>query len=181
MNGDTEQSPTAVTFGISPGKRTHGMIIAGLLAVTGLVAFVAAGPAVPDGETIGLVALALAAALVFHVRRTTGATGPSLVIDGDGIWFREWNMATVPWHFVAGSRMAGNRLRPLIYIEFNEDADLFAHMEAEGGVRPALGPLVRRTRLIIPNSALDAPLNQVAAAIRNAQDDAQEMTKSSST
>jgi hypothetical protein len=182
MSDDSEQTPVteAVTFGVSPGKRTHGMVIAGLLAASGVVALVAAGPAVPDGETIGVVALALAAVVAFHVRRTTGTTGPGMVLDGNGIWFREWGMDTVPWRFVAGARMAGNRLRPLVYIELDESADLLGHMEADGGARPALSPLVRRTRLIIPNSALDAPLNQVAVAIRAAHDNAQMMTKSSS-
>ncbi|MFP6745599.1 MAG: hypothetical protein VCB77_10480, partial [Alphaproteobacteria bacterium] len=129
---------------------------------------------------IGMGSLALAAVVAVYVRRTTGAAGPGMVLDGDGIWFREWDMAAVPWRFVAGSRMAGNRLRPLIYIELHEPEDLFAHFEAVGGARPAFSPLVRRGRLIVPNSALDAPLHDVAAAIREAQDKALEMTNSSS-
>lgn len=181
MNEEPEQPATATTFGVSPSKRTHGLIIAGLLAITGVLSSLAAGPDLPDGEMVGLVALALAAMLAFHVRRTTGVTGPGMALDSGGIWFREWDMAMVPWRFVAGTRMAGNRLRPLIYIELDASEDFFAHMEADGGARPALSPLVRRTRLIIPNSALDAPLNQVAAAIRSAHDNAQVMTKSPST
>ena len=180
MNEEPEQPATAITFDVSPSKRTHGLIIAGLLAITGVLSLLAAGPDLPDGKMVGLVALALAAVLAFHVRRTTGVTGPGMVLDSGGIWFREWYMTTVPWRFVTGSRMAGNRLRPLIYIEIDDSADLFAHMEADGGARPALGPLVRRTRLTIPNSALDAPLNQVAVAIRRAHENARMMTKSSS-
>ncbi len=180
MNDEPELSPTAVTFDVSPGKRTHGMIIAGLLAIVGILSLFAAGPGLPDGNMIGAVALAVAAAMAFHVRRTTGATGPGMVLDGDGIWFREWGMDPVPWRFIAGARMAGNRLRPLIYIEFDESADLFAHMEADGGARPALGPLVRRGRLVVPNSALSAPLNEVAAAIRDAHGEALERANTAS-
>ncbi len=180
MNDEPKQPPATVTFGVSPGKRTHGMVIAGLLAASGVVSLIAAGPSVPDGETIGLVALALAAVVFFHVRRTTSTTGPAMVLDGDGIWFREWGMDAVPWRFIAGVRMAGNRLRPLIYIELDNSADLFAHMEASSGTRPSLGPLVRGGRLVVPNSALDAPLNEVAVAIRAAHDDALEMANSSS-
>lgn len=172
MNNQTGQPSDSVSFGVSPSKRTHGMIIAGLLAVSGVVALVAAGPTVPDGEVIGMGSLALAAVVAFYVWRTTGAAGPGMVLDGDGIWFCEWDMAAVPWRFVAGSRMAGNRLRPLIYIELDESEDLFAHFEAVGGARPAWRPLVRRGRLIVPNSAVDAPLNEVAAAIREARDKA---------
>jgi hypothetical protein len=180
MNGETEQPPPTVTFGVSPGKRTHGMIIVGLLTVSGLIALAAAGPSLPDGEMIGAVALILAAVMAFYVRRTTAATGPGMVLDGDGIWFREWAIPAVPWRFIAGARMAGNRLRPLIYVEFDESQDFFAHIEATGDFRPALGPLVRRNRLIVPNSALDAPLDGVAVAIRAAHDNARDMTNSSS-
>ena len=179
MNGETEQQPATVTFVVSPSKRTHGMVIVGLLAVSGVVALIADGPSVPDGTMIGLGSIVLAAVLLLYVRRITGAAGPGLVLDGDGIWFREWNLPTVPWRFITGSRMAGNRLRPLIYVELDESEDLFAHFEARGEARPALSPLVRRGRLIVPNSALDAPLNEVAVAIRDAHDDALEMTKMS--
>ena len=185
MNDETKLPPATkalagATFGVSPSKRTHGMIIAALLAVSGVVALVAAGPTVPDGMVIGLGSLALAAVVAFYVRRTTGTSGPGMVLNGDGIWFREWGIPAVPWRFVAGSRMAGNRLRPLIYVELHEPEDLFAHFEAVGEARPDLGPLVRRGRLIIPNSALNAPLNEVAVAIREAQDKAPEMTTTSS-
>ena len=185
MAGETEQpsttpAPASFSFGVSPGKRTHGMVIAGLLAVSGVVALVAAGPALPDGEMIGLGNLALAAIIFLYVRRTTSAAGPGMVLDGDGIWFREWDMPAVPWRFVAGSRMAGNRLRPLIYIELDENQDLFSHMEAVGEASPAISPLVRRGRLIVPNGALDTPLNEVAVAIRSAHDKALEMTRMSS-
>ena len=51
MNDGTEQPSDSVSFGVSPSKRTHGMVIAVLLAVSGVVAVIADGPTVPDGET----------------------------------------------------------------------------------------------------------------------------------
>jgi hypothetical protein len=56
----------------------------------------------------------------------------------------------------------------LLFIEL-EDAEAFsAHVDESARTRRPPNPLVRDTRLIVPNGALDAPLTEVVAAIREA-------------
>ncbi len=53
----------------------------------------------------------------------------------------------------------------------NDPADIgrmIAAIDAAAGKRRAANSLVRETRLLIPNSALDAPLGEVVEAIREA-------------
>ena len=66
-----EPSPR-ISFAASPGKRRHGLIVAGLFALIGVIALLSAGPGLPDGGMIGGLALALAAGFAIHVLRSTG-------------------------------------------------------------------------------------------------------------
>lgn len=155
-----------VEFGVSRSKRTHGLLIAGLLTVTGLIAIAGAGPSLPDGRLIGIVALALAAGVGFHVLRTTRDPGPGMVLDDEGIWFREWGLPVVPWHHIAGVRTTGRRIRPLLSIDLRDAEIFFARTGGLANKQRRTNPLVRDDRLIVPNGALDATLGDIAATIR---------------
>lgn len=169
MTGATEpERPGGRTFRGSSSRRTHGLVVAGLLAVVGVIALFSAGPGLPDGELIGALNLVLAGGVAVYVARTAWRPGIDLVLDDDGIWFRGWDLPTVPWRHVAEARMAGSRIRPLLYVELDDPEALFAAIDAAAGKRRAANSLVRETRLLIPNSALDAPLGEVVEAIREA-------------
>ena len=176
MNGEAESgAATGRRFRGSSAKRVHGMLIAGLLAVVGVIALFSAGPGLPDGELIGALNLVLAGGVAAYVARTAWRPGIDLVLDDDGIWFRGWDLPTVPWRHVAEARMAGSRIRPLLYVELDDPEALFAAIDAAAGKRRAANALVRATRLLIPNSALDAPLGEVVEAIREAHANATAM------
>jgi hypothetical protein len=155
-------------FRVSSTKRLHGLVIAGVFAVVGIGALVAAGTALPDGEMVGAVNLALAIGIALYVLRTTGNPGVGMVLDDDGIWFRDWNLPPVPWRHIAGVRIAGIRIRTLVYIELVDAEAFFAHVDESSQTPRSTNPLVRDSRLMVPNGALDAPLTDVVAAIREA-------------
>lgn len=155
-------------FHVSSAIRVHGLLIAGVFAIIGIGALIAAGPTLPDGEMIGAVNLALSAGVVVYVLRAARNAGVGMALDGDGIWFRDWNLPPVPWRHVAGARIAGSRIRPLLYIELEDAEAFFAHVDESARTRRPANPLVRDTRLMVPNGALDAPLTEVVAAIREA-------------
>ena len=155
-----------VAFRFSRAKRVHGLVIAGVLAAVGLLALFAAGPALPDGGLIGLVNLALASGVVVYVLRTAWNPGVGMVLDDDGVWFRDWDLPPVPWRHVANAHTAGIRLRPLVHVELHDAETFFARVDAAARKPRRANTLVRRTRLIVPNGALDAPLNDIVAAIR---------------
>ena len=160
-----------LTFAASPGKRRHGLIVAGLLAAVGVIALIAAGEALPDGVMIGVVALVLAAGFAFHVLRSTGAAGDVLTIDSEGVWFRDWNLPKVPWRHVAGIHVAGIRLRLLIHIDLIDGEAFLAGLAGlDGAPRRPANPLVRPDRLAAPGSAFDAPIGDVVVALREAHE-----------
>ena len=157
-----------LTFAASPGKRRHGLIVAGLLAAVGVIALIAAGEALPDGVMIGSLALVLAAGFAVHVLRSTGAAGDVLTIDSEGVWFRDWNLPKVPWRHVAGIHVAGIRLRLLIHIDLIDGEAFLAGLD--GAPRRPANPLVRPDRLVAPGSAFDAPIGDVVVALREAHE-----------
>ena len=153
-----------VSFTGSPGKRRHGLIISGLLAVVGIVALIAD---IQDGMMIGGIALIMAAGFAVHVMRSTGVPDAILTIDGDGVWFRDWGLPKVPWRHIGGIHVAGIRLRLLIHIDLIDGEAFFAAI----GKRPT-SPLVRPNRLEAPGGAFDAPIGDVVVALREAQENA---------
>ena len=177
MTGATEPERTGGrAFRGSSARRVHGLLIAGLLAVVGVIALFSAGPGLPDGELIGALNLVLAGGVAVYVVRTAWHPGIDLVLDDDGIWFRGWDLPPVPWRHVAQARIAGSRIRTLLYVELDDPEALFAAIDAAAGKRRTANALVRTTRLLIPNSALDTPLAEVAEAIREAREKAAGMT-----
>ncbi len=153
-----------VSFTASPGKRRHGLIISGLLAVVGIVAMISS---IADGMMIGAAALAMAALFALHVLRTTGDSDAVMTIDGDGVWFRDWDLPKVPWRHIGGIHVAGIRLRLLIHMDLIDGEDFFAAID-----KPPTNPLVRPTRLVAPGGAFDAPIGDVVVALREAQENA---------
>ena len=162
-----------ITFAGSPGKRRHGLIIAGLLAVVGVVALLSAGPGLPDGVMIGGLALALAAGFVFHVLRSTSGSGPIMTIDRQGVWFRDWGLPKVPWRHVAGIHVAGIRLHLIIRIDLIDGEAFLAGLDE--AQRRTTSSLVRPDRLSAPGGAFQAPIGEVVVALREAHEAATTM------
>ena len=173
MTDDNAQAAGIIAaFRVSRAKRLHGLVIAGVLAAVGLLAMFAAGPALPDGQLIGLVNLALAGGVVVYVLRTAWNPGVGMVLDDDGVWFRDWDLPPVPWRHVANAHTAGIRLRPLVHVELHDAETFFARVDADARKPRRANPLVRPTRLTVPNGALDAPLTDIVEAIRAAKAEA---------
>ena len=134
-DGNAQAAGVNVAFRSSRAKRVHGLVIAGVLAAVGLLAMFAAGPALPDGQLIGLVNLALAGGVVVYSLRTHWSPGVGMVLDDDGLWFRDWGLPPVPWRHVRGAHMVGIRLRPLLCVELGDaDAFLGRSMRRRAGV-----------------------------------------------
>ena len=165
-----DDAGAGIAFGVSRARRTHGLLIAGVLAAAGFAALVFAGPGLPDGEIIGVVNLALAGGVAVYVLRATRDPGVGMVLDDEGVWFSDWALPPVPWRHVQGARVAGSRLRPLLYVELRDPEIFFARVDDAARAPRRANPLVRETRLLVPNGALDAPLGKVAAAIREAHE-----------
>ncbi len=165
----TERAPAGMEFQVSRRKRLHGLLIAGIFTVVGVGAILGDGSWLADGLMIGLVNLALAAAVVVYVARTAWNPGVGMVLDDRGLWFRDWGLPPVPWRHVGDATTVGIRLRPLIRIELKDFDAFIAGLDEAARRRCRGNPLIRPPRLMIPNGALDAPLGDIVAAIREAR------------
>ncbi len=167
----TERAPVAagIEFQASRRKRLHGLLIAGIFTVVGVGAILGDGSWLADGLMIGLVNLALAAAVVVYVARTAWNPGVGMVLDDRGLWFRDWDLPPVPWRHVGDITTVGIRLRPLICVELKDSDAFIAGLDEAARRRCRGNPLIRLPRLMVPNGALDAPLGDVVAAILEAR------------
>ena len=164
-------SDQARHFHIARGQRLHGMIIAGLIGAIGVGALLA-GPRVPDNELVALVLLLMAAAQTGFVFYRTRDTGPHMVIDGDGVWFRDWRLPVVPWRHIAEVHQTGIRLQPFVCIELADAQAFFASLDDRARADSRSNRLIRSPRLMIPGRALEATPREIEAAILGGRESA---------
>ncbi len=160
MNGERRE------FRASRTRIQHGILIGVVLALIGLGTLLFAGPSVQDAELVGGVALVLSAVVLFAVLRNARDASARMVLDAAGIWFRDWEIGLVPWAAVDDAYTSGSRLQAFVALHLRDPEGLLAGLpEAE---RKALrgNRLYRSPELRIPHGALDAPLDEVLAAIK---------------
>ncbi len=160
MNGERRE------FGASRARVQHGTLLSVVLALIGFWALLFAGRSVPDAELVGGVALALSAVMLFVVRRNAHDASARMVLERDGIWFRDWEIGPLPWAAIDDAYTSGSRLQAFVSLRLRDPEGFLAGLaEAE---RKALrgNRLYRSPDLRIPHGALDAPLDQILAAIK---------------
>jgi hypothetical protein len=162
MNGDTFSRE----FRVARNKLLHGALIAGLLAVLGLWFLFFAGASVPEAELAGLLNLMLAAAILFFALRRARDPRPQMVLDREGVWYRDWGLDKVPWNAIAAVGTGGSRLQPFAALELRDPESYLAGLSQTERRRIGNSRLYRVPRLLVPNGALDAPLDEVLAALR---------------
>lgn len=154
-------------YKIAKSKLQHGGLLAAVLAVIGCAMIVLADPSVPYAKLTGAINLALAAGIAFFVMRNAQNPHPLLVLDQDGIWYRDWGLDPVAWDRIAGVALGGSRMQSFACLELTDAEALFAGLSSERRRKVEANRLVRPPRLLIPNGALDAPLPDIVAAIRS--------------
>lgn len=160
MNGDRRE------FRASRIRVEHGILLGVVLALIGLGTLLFAGPSVPDADLVGAVVLVLSAVIFFMVRRSARDLSAHMVLDTAGIWFRDWGIGPVSWAAIDDAYTSGSRLQAFVTLHLSDSEGFLASLpEAE---RKALrgNRLARLPELRIPHGALDAPLDQVLAAIK---------------
>ncbi len=160
MNGERREFHTSRT------RVQHGILLSVMLALVGVWALLFAGPSVRDAELVGAVALALAAVVSFVVLRNARDIRERMVLSGEGVWFRDWEVGPVPWAAIDDAYTGGSRLQAFVCLHLRDPDGFLAGLpEAE---RKALrrNRLYRPPELRIPHGALDAPLAEILAAIQ---------------
>ncbi|MFQ5785857.1 MAG: hypothetical protein ACE5H8_13695, partial [Alphaproteobacteria bacterium] len=151
-------------FRISRSKLQHGVLLGAVLGAIGLASFVFAGPALPDGRLVGAVNLVLAAGVLGYVVVTARNRKPRMTLDGEGLWFADWGLDKVPWPQIADTSIGGTRFNSYLSVELRDADALFASLDVRARRKIRSNRLVRPPRLLVPNGALDAGLDEIAAA-----------------
>ena len=160
MNGERRE------FRASRTRVQHGTLLCVVLALVGAWALLFAGPSVRDAELVGAVALAMSAFMLFVVLRNARDASARMVLDGEGIWFRDWNIGPVPWAAIDDAYTSGSRMQAFVALHLRDPDGFLAGLpEAE---RKALrgNRLAKIPELRIPHGALDAPFDDILAAIK---------------
>ena len=159
MSGERREFHTSRT------RVQHGILLSAMLALVGVWALLFAGTSVRDAELVGSLALALSAVVLFVVLRNARDASARMELDGAGIRFRDWGIGLVPWAAIDDAYTSGSRLQAFVSLHLRDpDGFLDGLPEVE---RKALrgNRLYRSPELRIPHGALDAPLDEILAAI----------------
>ncbi len=153
------------------GTRTrvqHGILLSAFLALVGLASLYFAGPTVRDAGLVGAVALCLSAAVLIVVLRNLRDLRPRMVLDREGIWFRDWEIEAVSWAAVRDAYRSGSRVQTFITIRLRDGEHFLAGLPEAERTRLKTNRLFRLPELRIPHNALDAPHDTVLATINSA-------------
>ena len=166
MSDPIEDKQHRKEFMASRARRFHGLVIAGVFFVAGIASFLFGSDQIADAEQIGLVCVAIALGVAIYVVRTNSDPEVGMVLDDDGLWFRDWGLPAVPWRYIADAYPIGARLRPMICVEIVNSDVFFSGLDQTTQQRARGNPLVRPPQLKVRNGSLDAALNEIVAAIR---------------
>ena len=157
--------PARKEFRISRTKVQHGLLLGAVLAVIGLAVIGLGASVIPDAGLIGGLNLLIAAGILVSVMRSARDRRPRLVVDRSGIWYRDWEIGTVPWPEVADAAIAGPRLLSFLAVRLRDPDGYAARLPDAERAKLRSSRLYRAPVLRVPNGALDAPLEEILAAI----------------
>ena len=165
MNGERNE------FRGSRARVQHGILLAAVLAVIGLGSLFFGAPSVPDAELVGAVVLVMAAGVLIVIMRSARDTRPRLVLDRNGVWFRDWEIAAVSWMAIDAVYTGGSRLQAFITLSLQDPEGFLNALPPAERARLKSNRLYRRPELRIPHNALDAPFDEILAALRSGLED----------
>lgn len=152
-------------FYLAPAKLRHGLILAAVLTTIGLASIWLAPADLPYAGWLAAVNLLLAAAILLAVWRAAHDRKPRLIISDEGIWYRDWETDTVPWAAIAEAHLQGSRMQVFACIELRAPQAWLAALPEAQRRRCSKNRLFRPPCLLLPNGAIDAPLDRVTALV----------------
>lgn len=164
---DTEQNQEFPrTYKISRTKLQQGFLLGGVLAIIGIVILVVGRQVIPDAILIGIGHIVVGGGVIGWCNYLTRDTRPRLVLDADGVWYRDWKTRPIPWQQIRGVSTTGSRMSSFVCIEVRDEQTLL-HIIPEGDRQKfKSNRLVRLPKLFIPNNSVDAPFNELVDAIK---------------
>lgn len=165
FNNPTDTSSEWVS-GVSPNKIHQGYLLAGFMFISGLALMFYLNDASEDAALIGLVNIGFAAIILFMTRRTLKNSRRLLVINGDGVWYRDWKGPVIPWKQIANVAVGGSRIKAAVQITLKDPEAVITLLNAADRTAFEKNPLINMPVLRIPNGTLAVPLDEVSDKIK---------------
>lgn len=162
----TGDSNYKLEYRISRTKLQQSYLLGGVLLAIGVLVFVIGQRAIPDATLIAIGHVVVGGGVIGYTWRQARDPRPRLVLDADGVWFRDWNTRTIPWSQIRGVSTAGSRLSSHVCIEVYDEETLLHIIPPGDRQKFRTNRLVRLPKLFIPNNSVDAPFAELVDAVR---------------
>jgi len=147
--------------GISKNKVQQGFLLAGFMVVSGLVLMFVLNTASPDAAIIGMINIAFGLIVYFMSRRSALNSSRLLVLNEEGVWYRDWKGPVVPWDQIANIELGDSRIKAAIRITLKNPDTVVTMLDASNRAAFEKNQLVNMPIIKIPNGSLAAPLEQI--------------------
>lgn len=164
---DRASNNTRQEYRVSRTKLQQGYLLGGVLVLIGVVVFAIGG--IPDATLIGAGHVLVGGGIIGYTLRQSRDQTPRLVLDGEGIWYREWKIRPVPWAQIASVGTSGSRMSSFVSIELRDESTFLHILSPEDRHKIKSNSLIRLPRLFIPNHSVDAPFEELAGEIEAAR------------
>ncbi len=163
---NTDDNRAEWVCGVSHTKIQQGYLLAGFMFISGLALMFYLKDASQDATLIGMVNIVFAAFILFMTRRTLRNSQRLLVINDDGVWFRDWKGPVIPWKQILNVKVGGSRIKASVQITLKNPDAVVTLLDASDRTGFEKNPLVNMPVLKIPNATLSVPLDEVAEKIK---------------
>jgi hypothetical protein len=162
----TDDGNYKLEYRISRTKLQQGYLLGGFLMVIGVIVFFIGQQVIPDATLIAIGHVVVGGGVIGYSIRLSLDPRPRLLLDADGVWYRDWKTRPIPWEQIRGVSTSGSRMSSFVCIELRDEQTLL-HIIPEGDRQKfKSNRLVRLPKLLIPNNSVDAPFNELVDAIK---------------
>lgn len=153
-------------YRISRTRLQQGYLLGGVLMAIGVIIFLIGQQIVPDATLIAIGHVVGGAGVIGWSSYLARDTRPRLVLDADGVWYRDWNTRAIPWEQIRSVTTAGSRLSSFISIEIRDEQTLLHIIPPGDRQKFKSNRLIRLPKLFIPHNSVDAPFKELIEAIK---------------
>ena len=163
---EQQEADYKLEYRISHTRLQQSYLLGGVLVVIGLIVFLIGQQVIPDATLIAIGHAVVGGGVIGYSIRLSRDPRPRLVLDADGIWYRDWKTRPIPWEQIRGVSTTGSRMSSLVCIELRDEQTLLHIIPVGDRQKFKANRLVRLPRLFIPNNSVDAPFNELVDAIK---------------
>lgn len=147
--------------GISKNKVQQGFLLAGFLVVSGFVLMFVLNSASQDAALIGMINIAFGVLVFFMAKRSAANSKRLLVLNDEGVWYKDWKGPVIPWEQIAHFQLGGSRIKASLQVTLKDPETVITMLDVADRAAFEKNPLYNSPVIKIPNGSLAEPLETV--------------------